>query len=393
MGSLALTFGPSLALSAIAHTLFHEYFPFIIMIGALYTISGGIRLRVEASATPFLNTCFLALGTFVAGWIGTTGASMLLIRPLLHMNANRKAKVHHVIFFVFLVANMGGALTPLGDPPLFLGFLNGVSFSWPLSHLILDMLLMIVPLLVIFYSLDTFYAHKEGFTYVPSKMTLDINGAFNGLLFIGVLGLVVISGIWKPSTEIALGPLSLELQNIVRDLGLIGLALLSYKLTPVTLHEENHFSWEPFKEVAKLFLGIFITVIPVIAILKAGPEGALAPLIALVNENGVPQNAIYFWLSGGLSSFLDNAPTYLVFFHIAGGNADVLMESLPRTLAAISLGSVFMGAMTYIGNAPNFMVKTIAEFYKVPMPHFFGYLAWSCGILLPLFFLLAWVRF
>ncbi len=386
--ALVLMFGLSVASTEIAGTFFHHYLPFVIMIGSLYTISGGIRIEVASHATPLVNTSILAIGTLLAGWIGTTGASMLLIRPLLHINRDRKSRVHHMIFFIFLVANIGGALTPLGDPPLFIGFLNGVSFFWTLENLAFEMVMISVPLLFIFYGMDSYFVRKEGLTFHRSRPKIRVKGKLNGLLFLGVIGLVLLSGLWKPN----LG-LSFEIQNVVRDLGLILLACVSFFFTPYAIHKANHFSWEPLREVAKLFFGIFMTVIPVLAILDAGLNGALAPLVGLVSHNGVPQNGMYFWLSGGLSSILDNAPTYLVFFHMAGGDASQLMTTFAKTLEAISLGAVFMGAMTYIGNAPNFMVKAIAEGQKVPMPSFFGYILWSGGILLPLFIILSLIRY
>ncbi len=390
---LSAAFGFSPAKTEILGTLFHHYLPFVIMIGSLYTIAGGIQIRVESPGTPLTNTAFLAVGTFLAGWIGTTGAAMLLIRPFLHMNARRKNRVPHMIFFIFLIANVGGALTPLGDPPLFLGFLNGVSFFWTVEFLSFEMLMIALPLLLIFYILDQALVKKEGLSLQNRWPKTTVKGGFNGFLFLGVMGFVLMSGMWAPEISVHIAGISLDLQDVVRDGGLILLAMGSYVFTPSDIHTSNHFSWEPLKEVIKLFFGIFVTVIPVIAILEAGTQGALAPLVSLVTHNETPQNAMYFWLSGGLSSFLDNAPTYLVFFHMAGGDAPTLMSLLSGTLVAISCGSVFMGAMTYIGNAPNFMVKTIAEGHKIQMPSFFGYMGWSVVILLPLLFLLSWWRF
>jgi Na+/H+ antiporter NhaD/arsenite permease-like protein len=390
---LITAFGFSTTKYEVFRTFLHHYLPFIIIIGSLYTIAGGIRIEVQSHATPFVNTGLLALGTILAGWIGTTGAAMLFLRPLLHINRNRQYRIHHMIFFIFLVGNIGGALTPLGDPPLFLGFLNGVSFFWPLEYLAMPMIVTSVLVLVIFYGMDSYFVRREGLVLRHLRPRIEIKGRLNGLLFFGVVGVVLISGIWKSHIQFQVEGITLELQNVVRDGGLIILAMISWFFTPQAIHEANHFSWGPLKEVAKLFFGIFMTVIPVIAILDAGLQGGMAPLISLVDVNGQPNNTIYFWLSGGLSSFLDNAPTYLVFFHMAGGDASLLMTSLARTLEAISLGSVFMGAMTYIGNAPNFMVKAIAESHGIKMPSFFGYMAWSVVILLPLFFLLAWWRF
>lgn len=391
--SLMAFFGISLTQLEVLGTLFHHYLPFVIMIGALYTISGGIQIEVEAEATPTVNTVLLALGALLAGWIGTTGASMLLIRPMLHVNRNRKNRVHQMIFFIFLVANIGGALTPLGDPPLFLGFLNGVSFFWPTQNLILPMIFMFLPLLILFYSIDRYWVFKEGVIFKRVQPQVMVKGKLNGFFFLGVIIFVLLSGLWHPAYSFSVGGIHLELQNVIRDGGLVLLALISWIFTPAEIHKANRFSWEPLKEVAKLFFGIFITVIPVIAILDAGLQGAMAPLISLVDVGGQPQNMMYFWLSGLLSSFLDNAPTYLVFFNMAGGDASLLMSTLSKTLVAISLGSVFMGAMTYIGNTPNFMVKSIAESHNISMPSFFVYMLWSLGILFPLFFFLSWWLF
>jgi len=391
--SLAIVFGVSLAQATIFGTFFHHFLPFVIMIGTLYTIAGGIRIDVKDHATPLVNTALLAIGTFLAGWIGTTGASMLFIRPLLQMNRERKYRIHHIIFFIFLVANIGGALSPLGDPPLFIGFLNGVSFFWPTEFLIWGFMGVVIPLLLTFYALDVFFMKREGFAFRNARPRFSLRGGLNGFLFLGVIGFVLLSGIWKPGMLVHIGGIPIEFQNLARDLGLIFVAIVSWFFTPRQIYEANHFSWAPLKEVAILFFGIFMTVIPVIAILDAGLQGAMSPLISLVDIDDHPQNAMYFWLSGGLSSILDNAPTYLVFFHMAGGDASLLMTTLSRTLEAISLGAVFMGAMTYIGNAPNFMVKAIAENHKIQMPSFFGYLGWSLGILLPLFLFISWWRF
>lgn len=390
---LIAVFGIPLAQGEILGTLLHHYIPFVIMIGALYTIAGGIQIEMESAATPAVNAVLLAIGTLLAGWIGTTGASMLLIRPMLHVNRARKYRVHQMIFFIFLVANIGGALTPLGDPPLFIGFLNGISFFWPTVNLILPMILVALPLLALFYGLDTYFLLKEGTILKKVPHQVKIKGQINGFFFLGVIGLVLLSGLWHSTYALSIGGVFLELQNVIRDGGLVLLAVVSWFFTPAEIHKANRFSWEPLKEVAKLFFGIFMTVIPVIAMLDAGVHGSMAPLISLVEVGGQPQNAMYFWLSGLLSSFLDNAPTYLVFFNMAGGDPSLLMSTLSQTLVAISLGSVFMGAMTYIGNTPNFMVKSIAESHHISMPSFFSYMLWSLGLLFPLFLLLSWLLF
>jgi Na+/H+ antiporter NhaD/arsenite permease-like protein len=391
--SLSVAFGLDLVKTELFQTIFHHYLPFVIMIGTLYTIAGGIHINIMSLPTPWVNTTLLAIGTFLAGWIGTTGAAMVLIRPFLQINQGRHYLVHQVIFFIFLIGNIGGALTPLGDPPLFLGFLNGVNFFWTVEYLSFDMVWITLALLICFYGLDYFLMRKEGIDYQNQWPKVSFKGMFNVFLLFCVMGCVVLSGVWKSTHTVTIGGFSFEFQSIIRDGGLSLLTLISYLFTPQEIRSLNQFSWKPLKEVVKLFFGVFVTVIPVIAILHEGYQGAFAPLISLVNFEGQPQNHLYFWFSGGLSSILDNAPTYLVFFHLAGGDASTLMTNLSQTLVAISLGSVFMGALTYIGNAPNFMIKTIAESRKVPMPSFFGYMVWSLGFLFPLFLLLSWVRF
>ncbi len=386
----AVLHGPALAGYEVLHTLLLEYIPFIILLFALFTVAGGIYVRGNLHGSPGVNTGFLAIGTVIASWTGTTGAAMLLIRPLIRANDSRRHNAHVVVFFIFLVANVGGSLTPLGDPPLFLGFLKGVSFFWPTVHLFLPMLVVSVMVLTVFYFLDRwFYAREEGMP--PARdptpdSRVGIEGWVNVALLGGVVLAVLMSGSWKPGIGITIYHVTVELQNIARDLLLLVIAGLSMALTRRDIRAANGFSWGPIAEVAKLFVGIFLTIIPAIAILKAGREGALAPLVNLVTgANGEPVNVWYFWLTGILSSFLDNAPTYLVFFNMAGGDPVQLMGPLALTLGAISAGAVFMGANTYIGNAPNFMVKAIAEENGVKMPSFFGYMAWSCVILLPCF--------
>ncbi|EEG09264.1 sodium:proton antiporter [Pseudogulbenkiania ferrooxidans] len=391
-----LAFGPGSMASLVVHALLAEYLPFIVLLLTLYTVSGGILLWGNLHGSPRLNTALLAAGTLLASVMGTTGAAMLLIRPLLKANDNRRHNVHVVVFFIFLVANVGGGLTPLGDPPLFLGFLKGVDFFWTVRHMGLPVLAAALALLAVFYLVDSYYYRKEGvLPRDPSPDTpLKLYGQFNFLLIAGVVGAVLLSGLWKPGLSIDVLGTPLELQNAVRDLILLLIALLSLALTPRQVRAGNDFNWAPMLEVGKLFAGIFITIVPAIAILRAGSDGHLAALVALVSgEDGMPVNAMYFWLTGLLSSFLDNAPTYLVFFNLAAGDAQLLMKELPQTLLAISMGAVFMGAMTYIGNAPNFMVKAIAEQRGVAMPGFFGFLLWAGVILLPLFAGLTWLFF
>jgi len=394
----AVIYGFSTTLHLLAHTALLEYLPFIILLLALFTVSGGIQLRGNLHGAPAVNTAMLAVGTGIASWTGTTGAAMLLIRPLLRANDSRRYNAHVVIFFIFLVANVGGSLTPLGDPPLFLGFLKGVSFFWTTTHMLLPMLVVASVLLVAFYFLDRYYYAKE--TDLPPRPDptpdnrLGLEGKRNLVLLGGIIGAVLMSGIWNPDVAFPVFGTPVLLQNLVRDLLLLGITVVSFFGTPARVHEANQFNWAPIAEVAKLFAGIFVTIIPVIAILQAGSDGALAPLVAMVSApDGQPIDSAYFWLTGVLSSFLDNAPTYLVFFNLAGGDAQQLMGAMASTLLAVSAGAVFMGANTYIGNAPNFMVKAIAEERGVRMPSFFGYMLWSTVFLVPLFVVVTLIFF
>jgi Na+/H+ antiporter NhaD/arsenite permease-like protein len=379
----------------IKHVYLLEYMPFIILLLALFTISGGVRLTGQLSGSPVVNTSILLIGTILASWMGTTGAAMLLIRPLINANAWRSHKVHTIVFFIFLVANIGGSLSPLGDPPLFLGFLQGVPFFWTTVHMFPEMIFLTAALIPIYFIWDTMMYKKENLALVPvSSEKLKIEGGVNILLILGVIGAVLFSGFVKMN-EVHIGDLHIPLQNLVRDIALLFLAWLSWKITPKSTREGNDFNWFPIQEVAKLFAGIFITIVPAIAILKAGSNGALGFIVDLVTQpNGEPNNLMYFWLTGTLSSFLDNAPTYLVFFNTAGGQANLpYLLSHAETLAAISCGAVFMGAMSYIGNAPNFMVKSIAETSGIKMPSFFGYMVWSIAILIPLFIVMSFIFF
>jgi Na+/H+ antiporter NhaD/arsenite permease-like protein len=392
----AAIFGLELALYETLHTTLLEYLPFIILLLALFTVTGGLCVRTSIQGTPAFNTGLLALGTALASWMGTTGAAMLLIRPLLRANAWRRRNVHVVVFFIFLVANIGGSLTPLGDPPLFLGFLKGVDFFWTTEAMLLPMLTVAVPLLVVFYVIDHALFRREPGPPPPpdaAEPAFRIEGTVNLLLLAGVVLAVLMSGVWRPGISFTIYHVEVELQGIVRDALLLLITLISWKLTPIVTREANEFSWFPIVEVAKLFAGIFLTIVPAIAILRAGTEGALAPVIEAVNRGGEPVDAMYFWATGALSSFLDNAPTYLVFFNTAGGDATALMDPLAQTLLAVSAGAVFMGANTYIGNAPNFMVRSIAEERGVRMPSFFGYMGWSAVFLLPLFAVVTWLFF
>jgi Na+/H+ antiporter NhaD/arsenite permease-like protein len=368
-----------------------EYFSFILLLGALFTISGGIVIRGSFPGTPEVNTIFLAIGAILASFIGTTGASMLLIRPLLRANAVRQHKAHIVIFFIFLVSNIGGLLTPLGDPPLFLGFLNGVPFEWTFS-LFPQWLLVVGTLLVVFYIWDSIVFRLEDIRrpgdldeLVLKHAPFQILGVRNVFLLGGVVLTIYLLGTFHVGHglhELALGG------------AMIVLAALSWRLSDASWRAENHFSWGPIIEVAVVFAGVFATMIPALLILNArGPE------------LGLKEPWQFFWATGLLSSFLDNAPTYLTMSATAAGSQGIGIEvphylhQLLSTgagatlLAAVSCGAVFMGANTYIGNGPNFMVKAIAESEHIQMPSFFGYMIYSALILMPIFALVTWIFF
>lgn len=395
-----VSFGFGELVHIVAHAVLAEYIPFIALVASLYIISGGIFVKGNLHGSPRLNTVILAIGTLLASIMGTTGAAMLLIRPLLRANDNRKHKTHVVVFFIFLVANIGGSLTPLGDPPLFLGFLKGVPFFWTMQYIWLETLLCAAVLLPLFYMIDSYYFHKKeeelpaAMDPSPDTPRIGFEGGLNFVWLLGAIGCVLLSGLWKPNVSYDVLGTPVALQNIARDVGLAFMALLSWLTTHKTIRQANEFNFEPVFEVAKLFIAIFVTIAPVIAMLQAGLNGPFATLVTAVHDaNGTPIEWRYFWATGLLSGFLDNAPTYLVFFNLAGGDVAHLTTDLSGTLAAVSAGSVFMGALSYVGNAPNFMVKSIAEHSGVKMPSFFGFLGWSFAVLLPLFVLITWVFF
>ncbi len=351
-----------------------DYLAFMALLGSLFVIAGGILIRGDLRATPAVNTAFLAVGAVLANFVGTTGAGVLLIRPLLETNSERKRVSHLPIFFIFLVCNVGGCLTPLGDPPLFLGFLEGVPFAWTLQ-LLPEWAFMVAALLTIFYFADRYAIRHE----TAAALRLDrrrtrplrVFGAHNLVFLLGVLLAVL-----------------LVRSELPRVLLMLAMGAGSYFTTRREIHRGNQFSFYPINEVAIVFAGIFVTMVPALLILQS--RGA---------SLGIDQPWQFFWLTGGLSSFLDNAPTYLTFSRLAlsvaglapepPGPLSVLVhhETGAALLRAISLGAVFMGANTYIGNGPNFMIKAIVEHRKIRMPSFFGYMLWSAGILVPLFLL------
>lgn len=392
----ALVHGIGIAWYEAMHMMVLDYVPFITMILALYTTAGGVMLSGTLQGRPAVNTAILGAGTLVASITGTTGASMLFIRPLLRANAGRTRQVHTVVFFIFLVSNIGGSLTPLGDPPLFLGFLRGVSFFWPTLHLAAPMAITAALLLAIYFALDSVQWRREpeALQRAPrATEPLGVSGTVNIALLGAVVATVLMIGLWRPGMFGILGQ-QMPIQVALAVLLFLAITAASIALTPRDLRVANGFEWGAMAEVAKLFAAIFITIIPALAILRAGEAGALDWLIRLTNRaDGTPNPATYFWLTGVLSSFLDNAPTYLIFFNLAGGNPDLLMGERAQILLAISAGAVFMGANSYIGNAPNFLVKAIAEDKGVPMPSFFAYCGWAVVFLLPIFGLLTLIFF
>jgi Na+/H+ antiporter NhaD/arsenite permease-like protein len=385
---LAIFNGRQAALAAFVQSVFREYLSFILLLFALYIVAGGILVTGRIQASPWTNTGMLALGTSIASVIGTTGAAMILIRPMIRANESRSHKTHVIIFFIILVANVGGALTPLGDPPLFIGFLHGVDFFWTTRNLWLQTVIVAVLVLAIFLAIDTWHFRNQSVTRNASVRP-GIRGQLNFVLIAIIIAAMLASAAWKLGIAFDLYGSSFELQNLLRDGVFIAVALASLWLTPEEHRAANGFSWEPIREVAILFAGLFVTIIPVEAMLRAGSNGAFAFLLqAVTAPGGGPNEAAYFWLTGALSAFLDNAPTYLVFFQLAGGDPKELMGPLAGTLASISMGAVYMGALTYVGNAPNFMVYAIAQENGIRMPSFFGYMFWAGVVLIPLFALL-----
>ena len=355
--------GPTL----IGHTA-HEYAAFIVMLASLFVISGGIYIRGDLAATPLINTAFLLLGSILASVMGTTGASMLLIRPLLRTNSERKYVSHTVIFFIFLVGNIGGCLTPLGDPPLFMGYLAGVPFLWTFT-MWPAWAFSVTLLSIMYFCIDKYQYSREPAAALSSDKNrvtpLRVSGKRNIIILLGVVMTV-----------------ALVTKTPHREIILLILAGLSMATTTRAIRESNRFLWTPMIEVAAIFLGIFITIIPALHLLRLHGH-----------ELGVTTPASFFWATGMLSAFLDNTPTYVAFFNLAQslGEANEVAGMPHDILWAISLGSVFFGACTYIGNAPNFMIRLIAEERKVKMPSFFGLMLWSGPILLPVFGIITWL--
>ena len=365
---------------ALAHQMLFDYVPFIILLGALFVITGGIHLKGDIEAKPWINTSFLGIGAILASFMGTTGAAMLLIRPVIRTNNQRKFKVHTILFFIAIVANAGGLLTPLGDPPLFLLYLKGAEFTWFL-HMLPEWALVNALLLLIYFIADTYYYKKEPLENIKFDKTnvepLGLNGNINFIFLAGVVASVAFLN--KQYLPIMAKS---DWAGYIREGAIVSMAVLSLIFTKKPIREANKFSWGPILEVAFLFLGIFLTMIPALEYLDANSKNL-----------GINTTAQFYYATGSLSAFLDNAPTALAFHKLAGGISGVADANLvagidEMILTAICLGSVFFGAMTYIGNGPNFMVKAIAEENKIKMPSFFGYMIkFSLIVLLPIYIL------
>jgi Na+/H+ antiporter NhaD/arsenite permease-like protein len=385
----ALTEGAHATALAAWHALLLDYVPFITMLLALYTTGGGILVRGGLAGTPKGNTAMLAVGVVAGSVAGTTAAAMVLIQPLLHANAHRSRKTHLVLFLIVLVAN--ASITPLGNPPLYIGLLHGVPFFWPIRQLIVPLMVVALLLLTIFYFIDQHLAARE--PPAPEPARLHIRGWWN----VGLVLVVVITVMLQGKVQlghVALLGLPVPVSQFIGVVILLLVTLLSARLTPRAIRQANDFTWHPRAEVAMLFAGIFITIGPVIEMLQAGMNGPLAPLLRLtLDAAGQPRPLAYFWLTGTLSAFLDNAPTYLVFFELAGLRPESLSDADSLVLQAISAGAVFFGGLTYIGNAPNLILRGIAAHRGVRMPGFFGFMLLSSVVLLPIFGLLSIICF
>lgn len=392
----AIKFGAGEATEIVLECIINDYLTFIVLLFGLFCVAGNITVEGNLAGSPRVNVLLLTIGTLLSSWVGTTGASMLLVRPVIKMNSWRKNKTHIMVFFIFLVSNIGGCLTPIGDPPLLMGFSRGVDFFWSIRLfpvLVVNMIL----LLIIFYQFDKRAYMKDIASGAMPEIKegaplIRIKGLHNLVFLVMIIVAVILSGV-LPSMEMfknasgetigihVFGEVVLSIPAIIEIVIILIAAFLSFKTTDAKIRKKNHFTWGAIKEVAVLFIGIFITMQPALIILKS-VGGSL----------GINKPFEMFWITGTLSSFLDNTPTYLVFLTTAGAmnfteGVKTALGFVPtQMLMAISCGAVFMGANTYIGNAPNFMVKSISDENGVKMPSFFGYLIWSFGILIPVFF-------
>jgi Na+/H+ antiporter NhaD/arsenite permease-like protein len=397
---IAVSEGIGVSAHSLLSVMFDQFLPFIALLIALYTITGSIRLRGQIVGTPVVNVAILFIGAILSSWLGTTGAAVLLIRPLINANSWRTYKIHTLIFFIFIVGNIGGTLTPVGNPPLLMGFISKVPFFWPTAKLLAPTMLAVAILLVLYFIIEMYFYRKEAVKHVSiDKTPIAIEGGINFLLLIGVIFTVILSS-REMGNAFTLCQVTVPVNELVEIALLALITFLSLKISKKEIRIANNFGWNPIIEVGKLFAGIFVCMVPLIAMLRAGSEGPMKFLItSLAGPDGHPVNALYYWFSGGLSAFLDSAPAYLVFFNTAAAPAGMagltpsiyMTTVIPTTLIAITAGASFMGAITYIGNAPNMMVNAIAEEYDIKMPSFFGYMLWSVCILVPLFLLIQYL--
>lgn len=390
---IALTQGVSVSVHGALDTMINTFLPFICLLLALFTVTGGIKFHGTFSGSPSVNVAIMLIGALLSNIIGTTGAAVLLIRPLLQANAWRMKKVHTILFFIFIVGNIGGSLTPVGNPPLLMGFIKKVDFFWPTLKLLMPTIFSVGAVLAIYFVLDTYIYRNEPRNMLVhiKKVPFSIEGAGN-LAFVPLIVGSAFASSYDFGTAFTLFHVDVQLALVGEVAALLGITALSVKLTSKETRKRNGFTWGPIQEVAKLFAGIFITMEPLIAMLKAGADGPMGFIIRSLSDSaGKPVNALYFWFSGILSGFLDSAPAYIVFFNTASCEAQnpalYMMTTAEPTLLAITAGASFMGALSYIGNAPNMMVKAIAEETDVQMPSFFGYCLWAFAVLTPVFLL------
>lgn len=375
------------------HALWMEYIPFVALVFALFTISSGINLKFCSKPSVMQNCVILSLGSFASSFIGTMGASMLFIRPFLRANALRQQKVHLVIFFVILVSNISGALTPLGDPPLYLGFLNGVPFLWTLVNLYKQTLFLFFALILMFYLVDHYLLKKEGIACQNDRndsylKKWSLSGKRN-LCVIALVSLLVGLSKFYPKTLLStVWDVDFRVKEVFMISSLLLLGVLSHQITEKKIHEYHEFNWKPIEEVSIVFLSIFICLIPVNTVLGYGKDGLFSSVVNFLDKSSYHA---YFWISGVFSAFLDNAPTYLLFLKLTGDSVSTLVTEKKNILASISMGCVYMGALSYIGNAPNFMVLNISKQFGIKMPSFFVYTVYACVILVPLFVLVNWI--
>jgi Na+/H+ antiporter NhaD/arsenite permease-like protein len=366
-----LLHGVGAAVQALCEVTLAEFLPFIVLLLALYALGGGIAIRGGPWGRPAGNVLLLVIGTVLASVMGTIGASLLLIHPLLAANANRPEKRHLVLAFIILVGNCGGALSPLGDPPLLVGFLRGIPFFWPLAHLALFLIVLAVPVLLLCYGVDFYLARREHF---PPRQKLSVRGTLNISLLVALVFVIPVEGFWHPG-QVRFFTFSMPGEQLAIMLFEVACIVISELFTPHAIRSQNRFAWSAMREINILFFGVFATIPPVIELLK---QTTLAP-----------DPLLWFWASGIASAVLDAAPTYLVFFEAAGGHADALIAGSAQLLTAIAAGSVFFGPVTYLGNAPNLMIREIAARRGVRMPGFFQYAGVMILVMTPIYVLMS----